>query len=86
MGTILFKGIWTYTLPILYIAAFSITVLLSCGKSATGSRESAIFYVPSQFATIQEAIDGSADGDLVLIASGTYSGNGNRDIDFGVNA
>jgi hypothetical protein len=32
------------------------------------------------FATIQYAIDHSGDGDTVLILAGTYSGEGNRDI------
>jgi len=39
-------------------------------------------YVPSQFSTIQSAIDASWKGDTVWIAEGTYTGLGNRDIDF----
>src|SRR5262249_31387335 len=33
--------------------------------------------------TIQAAIDASADGGTVLIEDGTYTGPGNRDMDFG---
>ncbi len=38
--------------------------------------------VPSQYATIQAAINDCNDGDEVIISSGTYTGTGNRDIDF----
>ncbi len=37
---------------------------------------------PADFNNIQAAIDDGNDGDTVLIADGTYGGNGNRDIDF----
>jgi len=37
---------------------------------------------PADFQTIQAAIDASTDGDTVLVAPGTYIGDGNRDIDF----
>lgn len=36
----------------------------------------------ADFNTIQSAIDDSNDGDTVLVAPGTYTGEGNRDIDF----
>jgi len=36
--------------------------------------------VPDQFATIQSAIDGAANDDIVIIRPGTYSGRGNYSI------
>jgi len=43
---------------------------------------SATINVPGDSATIQAGINGAVDGDTVLIADGTYTGEGNRDIDF----
>ena len=37
---------------------------------------------PADFATIQAAIDDANDGDIVIVFPGTYTGDGNRDIDF----
>ena len=37
---------------------------------------------PSDFSTIQAAIDDANESDTVLVAPGNYTGEGNRDIDF----
>ncbi|MBD3366666.1 MAG: hypothetical protein GF405_00660, partial [Candidatus Eisenbacteria bacterium] len=36
---------------------------------------------PTAFQTIQAAVDTVAEGDTVLVMPGTYTGDGNRDID-----
>lgn len=40
-------------------------------------------HVPSEYATIQAAIDAAVEGDHVVIAPDTYQGDGNRDLDYG---
>jgi len=39
-------------------------------------------HVPSEYGTIQMAIDAAQDDDTIILAEGTYTGQGNRDIDF----
>ncbi|MHC4397222.1 MAG: right-handed parallel beta-helix repeat-containing protein [Planctomycetota bacterium] len=39
-----------------------------------------ILRVPHQFGTIQQAIDAAEDYDVVLVADGNYTGDGNRDL------
>ncbi len=48
-----------------------------------GLLHAATLNVPSaSYPTIQSGVDAARSGDTVLVADGTYSGSGNRDIDF----
>ncbi len=51
--------------------------LLIPGIALTG----ATHHVPSDYPTIQAAIDVCQEGDMVLVAPGLYTGEGNRDIE-----
>ena len=55
------------------VATATVTVNLVIGS---------LLRVPEQYDTIQEAIDDANDYDTVLLADGTYTGPGNRDIYF----
>ena len=57
--------------------------LTLCLAGAAGRAQAATINVPTQFATLQDAVSAAAAGDTILLANGTYTGAKNREIDFG---
>ncbi len=76
----------TELLPGLYTTAITINGGEALFSPATIPVElfisDGVLRVPQEYATIQHAIDDATEGDTVIIAPGTYTGHGNRDIDF----
>ena len=56
---------------------FILSLLLAVGIAAA-----ATIHVPGDQPTIQAGINAAVDGDMVLIADGTYTGTGNKNLDF----
>ncbi len=61
-----------------YIQVFDDIWYVDCAVSSSGSGED----WATAFKTIKEALYAAGDGDLILVADGTYTGTGNRDMDF----
>ena len=52
-------------------------LILVCPSFATKS------LVPDEYATIQAAIDAAENDDIVIVEPNTYTGAGNKNLDFG---
>ncbi|HIJ69774.1 MAG TPA: hypothetical protein HPP87_00250 [Planctomycetes bacterium] len=58
------------------------TTICFLGLLIAGSAGAAVHYVPTDYPTIQAAIDAASGGDSIVINPGTYSGPGNYSISF----
>jgi hypothetical protein len=56
--------------------AMALVLLAVLGSAGAGE-----WYVPSEYPTIQAAIDACVDGDVVTVADGVYTGPGNKNLD-----
>ena len=63
------------------LTAIVCTLILTLCPVAPGRTIRVANDAPADFHTIQAAVDDANDGDTVLVAPGTYTGDGNRDID-----
>ena len=66
-----------------YKRAFSLLVAIAAVLFLSQASLAATYYVPDNFGTIQEALDGASAGDTIIVRDGTYTGANNRDLNFG---
>ena len=61
----------------------NVFLIMGAILALAGLASAVTIHVPGDSATIQAGINGTMDSDTVLVADGTYTGDGNRDNDFG---
>jgi len=71
-------GIWSWTVLLIFTACSDATCPVPDPPSAT---DLTTHRVPSEYATVQAAMDAAVDGDTVLVSPGTYEGPGNVELD-----
>src|SRR4030043_517659 len=76
---ILLCGVWTSTVT---AAAPYIFVNGECGNDTWSGKYSQCSAPDGYKRTIQAALDAIPTGGVVVVSPGTYSGDGNRDLDF----
>lgn len=59
-----------------------LTLSVMCVFAASMPAGAETFEVPVPYATIQDGVNAAGEGDTVKVAPGTYSGLGNRDVEF----
>lgn len=64
------------------IRPYELRLILALACVLSSPAVAAELHVPSEFPTIQAAIDASVDGDSVVVAPGIYSGAGNSNINY----
>jgi len=74
MGVIMKKKVMFIIFMILMIGAI-IIIILNKGELSTPSGLEIAIQIPQDYATIQEGIDASKDGDVIIVSPGTYVEN-----------
>lgn len=62
----------------IFVSTFCLVLCLVFSTSSSADT----LNVPGDYTTIQAAINDASDGDVVSVAAGTYSGPGNKNLDF----